>query len=131
MSKLAVFPASGSLGSSIVNHLLEYMDPNRLVLIARNPSKIPSKWVDAGVTTRKADYNATETLDHAFDDVSHLLLISYPSIEYEHRFEVSPVFSVESEKESFGPSGISERSMSNPEASTIMEARRRGFTLAK
>lgn len=88
MSKVAIFPASGALGSSIYTHLLSMIDPKSVILISRHPEKVPPKYLEAGVTTRKADYDSPETLDHVFDDVSCLILVSYPSIQYEHRFEV-------------------------------------------
>jgi len=64
------------------------IDPREVVLICRHPEKLPSEYSEAGVTMRKADYDTPESLDHVFDDVSCLVLVSYPSIEYEHRFEV-------------------------------------------
>ena len=88
MSNIAIFPASGKLASSVCTHLIKIIDPAKLIFISRNPEKIPSKYLDAGVTTRKADYNAPKSLEHVFDDVSCLLLLSYPSIESDHRFEV-------------------------------------------
>ena len=90
MGKLAIFPASGKLGTSIYAHLFELMqDPADMILISRYPEKTPSKYVEAGVKTRKADYDSPESLDGVFDDVSHLVLVSYPSMEDEHRIEVS------------------------------------------
>ena len=90
MGKLAIYPASGKLGTSICGHLFDLIrDPADMVLISRHPEKNPSKYIEAGVKTRKADYDSPESLDGVFDDVSHLVLISYPSMEHEHRFEVS------------------------------------------
>lgn len=88
MSKTAIFPASGKLGTSIYTHLLTFLGPEDVVLISRHPEKTPSNYSDAGVTTRKADYDSPSTLENAFDGVASLVLVSYPSIEYEHRFEV-------------------------------------------
>ena len=90
MGKIAIFPASGKLGTSIYAHLFDLIrDPADMVLISRHPEKIPSKYVDAGVKTRKADYDSPESLDGVFDDVSHLVLISYPTMDDEHRIKVS------------------------------------------
>ncbi len=89
MRKLAVFPASGSLGSSIITHLLNKINPANITLIVRHPEKIPQEYLAAGVTVRKADYNSSDTLEHVFDGVSCLFLISYPSIEHEHRLQAS------------------------------------------
>ena len=90
MGRLAIFPVSGKLGTSICAHLFNFIkDPADLILISRFPKKTPSKYLEAGVKTRKADYDSPESLEGVFDDVSCLLLISYPSVEYEHRFEGS------------------------------------------
>jgi hypothetical protein len=43
----------------------------------------------AGAIVRKADYDDDKALEHAFDDVETLFLISYASVEVEHRAEVS------------------------------------------
>ncbi|KAL9037232.1 MAG: hypothetical protein Q9214_005790 [Letrouitia sp. 1 TL-2023] len=87
MGKIAVFPASGSLGSSIYKHLLDIVDAAQVILISRHPAKIPSKYIQGGAITRTADYDAPETLNEAFEGVSYLILISYPSLEIEHRVE--------------------------------------------
>ena len=89
MAKIAIFPASGALGTRIYIHLFKLLDPKNLLLISRHPENTPSHLLDAGVTTRKADYNATESFQVVFDDVSIFVLISYPSIEIEHRFDVT------------------------------------------
>ncbi|KAF5337301.1 hypothetical protein D9611_002973 [Ephemerocybe angulata] len=84
--KIAIFPASGKLGGSTYNHLLKLVDPKDVILISRNPDKNEPKLKEAGVITRAADYDKAETLEHAFDGASELMLISYASIEHEHRY---------------------------------------------
>ncbi|KAK2760412.1 hypothetical protein FQN54_002482 [Arachnomyces sp. PD_36] len=86
-SKLGVFPASGGLGGSITKHLLTLTPPSDLVLISRHPEKLVSE-KSAGATTRKADYDDAPTLDHAFDGIKTLFLISYPSIDNDLRTKV-------------------------------------------
>ena len=86
MAKVAVFPASGKLGTSIATNLFKLLQPESLVLISRYPEKAPSEILEAGVETRKADYDAIESLEGVFDGISTLVLISYPSIQIEHRF---------------------------------------------
>lgn len=88
MAKVAIFPASGALGTSIYVHLLQLLDPKNVLLISRHPEKTPSNLLQAGVTTLEADYNAPESFHDVFKDVSTLVLVSYPSIEIEHRFNV-------------------------------------------
>lgn len=88
MTKIGVFPASGALGTSLYTHLCKFTDPADVKLISRHPETIPNEYLEAGVTVAKADYNSPESLKHAFDGVTCLVLISYPSREHEHRVEV-------------------------------------------
>lgn len=85
--KLGIFPASGGIGGSTLRHVLKLVSAGDVVLVARNPEKL-SREENAGAIVRKADYDKPQTLDHAFDGVSYLNLISYASIQHEHRFEV-------------------------------------------
>ncbi|KFY28069.1 hypothetical protein V491_00641 [Pseudogymnoascus sp. VKM F-3775] len=87
-SKIGVFPASGGLGGSTLNHLVNAVNPSRVVAIVRKPQNVARHLVNAGVTVRGADYDEPPTLDHAFEDVATLNLISYASIDHEHRFKV-------------------------------------------
>lgn len=94
LKKVAIFPAAGALGTSIYTHLAKLIPPNQIVLISRSPNKIPKALVTAGVEVRRADYNAPETLANVFDGISYLFLVSYPSIEIEHRFQVCRFVSI-------------------------------------
>jgi putative NADH-flavin reductase len=85
--RIGVFPASGALGTSIVNHLAKLVSVSQLVLIARNPDKW-SNLGQGGATLRSADYDQPATLDNVFDGVDVLMLISYASFEIEHRVNV-------------------------------------------
>lgn len=85
--KIGIFPASGGLGGSTLRHLLKLIPADNVVLVARSPEKL-GKEEAAGATVRKADYDKPPTLDHAFDGVSSLNVISYASIQHEHRFKV-------------------------------------------
>ncbi|USP82207.1 NAD(P)-binding protein [Curvularia clavata] len=87
-NSIAIFPASGGIGGSTYRHLLNLTDPKSVILVARNPANIPSSYKDAGVIVRYGDYDRLETLDHAFEGARCLNLISYASIEHEHRFQV-------------------------------------------
>jgi uncharacterized protein YbjT (DUF2867 family) len=64
------------------------VDPKDVVLISRHPEKLQREH-EAGATVRKADFDDPESLKGVFEGVKTLNLISYPSIEHEHRFEVS------------------------------------------
>ena len=85
--KLGIFPASGGLGSSTLQHLLKIVPADNVVLVARSPERL-SREKAAGATIRKADYDNFPTLDSAFDGISSLNVISYASIQHEHRFNV-------------------------------------------
>lgn len=90
---IGVFPASGGLGTSIVNHLTTLVPASQLVLVARDPKKL-SDLSTAGATVRGADYDDASTFPNAFEGVDILMLISYASFEIDHRIEVShPYFS--------------------------------------
>ncbi|KAJ5163842.1 uncharacterized protein N7500_005672 [Penicillium coprophilum] len=84
--KIGVFPASGALGSSIVNHLAKLVPEPDLVLIARHPEKL-SDFKQAGATLRRADYDEPSTLDTAFEGVDVLMLVSYASFETDYRIK--------------------------------------------
>jgi uncharacterized protein YbjT (DUF2867 family) len=87
--KIGVFPASGGLGTSIINHLVKLVPASQLILMARNPEKLASLSRE-GATIRRALYDDRATLERVFDNVGVLMLISYASFEIEHRVEVLP-----------------------------------------
>lgn len=84
---VGVFPAAGGIGGGTVKHLLSRLPPSNLVFVARSPEKLKSLPV-ADATLRHADYDDDESLKHAFDGVDTLFLISYASVEHEHRSKV-------------------------------------------
>lgn len=86
--KVGVFPASGGIGGSTVKHLLPRLPAQDLVFIARNPAKLESA-KSAGADVRQADYDDDNSLQNAFQGIDTLFLISYASVGYEHRVEVS------------------------------------------
>ncbi|XPS81054.1 hypothetical protein M3J09_012997 [Ascochyta lentis] len=85
---IAIFPASGGIGGGTYRHLINLVDAKNVTLVARSPAKIPNQYTEAGAIARHGDYDKLETLDHAFDGAKYLNLISYASIEHEHRFRV-------------------------------------------
>ena len=85
--RVAVFPASGGIGGSTIKHLLPRLPSANLTFIARHPEKLEDA-ASAGATVRRADYDDDDSLSHAFDGVDTLFLISYASVEHEHRSEV-------------------------------------------
>ncbi|KAL0479691.1 quinone oxidoreductase [Acrasis kona] len=86
MSKsVGVFPATGGLGGSTLKYLLEFSDPNSVTAILRKPETVLPKAKESA-TVRSADYDVPASLEHAFDGLSTLNIISYPSFEGEARF---------------------------------------------
>lgn len=69
---VAVTGATGQLGRLVIAGLKAKMDTSDIVALARSPEKAE----DLGVTTRKADYDAPETLAPALAGIDTLLLIS-------------------------------------------------------
>jgi uncharacterized protein YbjT (DUF2867 family) len=87
MTKIGIFPASGGIGGSTVKHILNRIPTKDLTFVARSPERLEEQRL-AGATVRKADYDDTASLEHAFDGVDVLFLISYASVEHLHRTEV-------------------------------------------
>jgi putative NADH-flavin reductase len=86
--KIGIFPASGSLGGSVVKHLSSLIPASSLILIARRPDTL-AEYSRQGAVIRRADYDEDSSLNRAFDGVGVLFLISYASCEHEHRSKVS------------------------------------------
>jgi uncharacterized protein YbjT (DUF2867 family) len=84
---VGVFPASGGIGGGTVKHISTRLPAQNLTFIARSPEKSEEQRL-SGATIRKADYDDTASLEHAFDGINTLFLISYPSVEHHHRSEV-------------------------------------------
>lgn len=89
-SKIGLFPASGGLGTSILNHLSKEVPASQLVLIARNPEKL-ANFEREGAIVRQADYDQPSTLETAFEGIDVLMLVSYASFEIEHRVKVRKI----------------------------------------
>lgn len=69
---LAVTGATGHLGRLVIQQLKEKSPAERIVALVRSPEKA----ADLGVESRRADYDAPETLRPALEGVDRLLLIS-------------------------------------------------------
>ena len=77
MTQLFVTGANGHLGRATLRHLLETQKiaPADIVAGSRNPSKL-AELSQAGVETRKADFDDREGLVAAFTGIDRLLIIS-------------------------------------------------------
>jgi len=95
MATVGIFPAAGALGGSVYEHLLSMLPAKQVILISRHPEKIPESYVNDGVRIRQASYESTSSeLRDAFDGVSVLFLISYPSHVHEYRKKVCCTWSL-------------------------------------
>lgn len=89
MKTIGIFPASGGLGGSTYTHLLAQVPHDKVILISRDPSKVPSTYAETGVTLRQASYESSPAeLEAAFRGVDVLFLISYPSHVHHYRVQV-------------------------------------------
>ncbi len=75
MTTYAVTGASGKLGKLVLAELLEMVEPDEIVALARDPSKLADV-AAKGVDVRRADYSDVASLDAALAGVDRLLLIS-------------------------------------------------------
>lgn len=85
--KIGIFPASGGIGGGTVKHILNRLSPKDLVFIARHPEKLACE-AALGAEIRRANYDDDATVPVAFRGIKTLFLISYASVEHEHRVEV-------------------------------------------
>jgi NAD(P)H dehydrogenase (quinone) len=72
---IAVTGATGSLGTLVINGLLESQDPQSVIAIVRDPAKAASL-AERGVQVRQATYGDPAALETALAGVDTLLLIS-------------------------------------------------------
>lgn len=72
---IGITGASGQLGTQTIRLLLEYVNPEQIVAVARSPEKC-STLANCGVLVRYGDYNNVESMIDAFEGVETLLQIS-------------------------------------------------------
>jgi uncharacterized protein YbjT (DUF2867 family) len=72
---IIVTGATGALNGATVDHLLESMPAEQLVVVARDPAKA-QRVADLGVEVRRGDYADPDSLPAAFDGADQLLLVS-------------------------------------------------------
>lgn len=75
MTKIIITGASGQLGRSIVQGLLEKMAAQDLILITRTPAKL-SSFAELGAEVRHGDFDDPASLRTAFQGGGKLMLIS-------------------------------------------------------
>jgi uncharacterized protein YbjT (DUF2867 family) len=72
---IIVTGATGALHGATVDHLLERVPAQEVVVAVRDPAKA-QRFADRGVAVRRADYAEPDTLPVAFADADQLLLVS-------------------------------------------------------
>lgn len=119
MGKILVTGASGKLGGLVIKHLLETekLAPGEIVAASRNPEKLADLKAK-GIETRKADFNAPETLESAFSGIEKLLIISTDALDGEGMRLKQHKAAVEAAKTA-GVSRIFYTSLPRPEESAV------------
>ncbi len=72
---IVVTGASGALNGATVDHLLEQLSVDEVVVAVRDPAKA-QRFADRGVAVRRGDYADPQTLPGAFEGADQLLLVS-------------------------------------------------------
>ncbi|MFA8433257.1 MAG: SDR family oxidoreductase [Marinifilaceae bacterium] len=80
MTKILITGASGSLGKSVIKHLLNKVEAENIAVLVRNPEKLEDLELD-GVDIRIGDYNNYESLLAAFKGIDKLYFISGSEFE--------------------------------------------------
>ncbi|WP_028374887.1 SDR family oxidoreductase [Leeuwenhoekiella sp. MAR_2009_132] len=77
MSTYLITGATGSLGSSVVKHLLTTVDTSEIAVLVRDTeSKQAKEYKANGFDLRVADYDNLETLTEAFKEIKYLYFVS-------------------------------------------------------
>ena len=77
MQKIAVIGATGELGRLVVSHLVQNINKNDLIIIAKDTNKAKELFGNK-YEIRLGDYTEPKTLSTAFENVDKLLFISSP-----------------------------------------------------
>ena len=70
--KIAITAASGNLGKAIVKQLIQDLNNEQVIAVARNPEKVHFPDVEI----RRGDYNNRKQFDEALKDIDAVLLVS-------------------------------------------------------
>ena len=70
--KIAITAASGNLGQAIIKQLLQELNNDQIIALARSPEKVNFPELEV----RRGDYNHQEQFDEALKDIDALLLVS-------------------------------------------------------
>jgi NAD(P)H dehydrogenase (quinone) len=75
LNTIIVTGASGALNGATVDHLLDHVPAEEVVVAVRDPAKA-QRFADRGVEVRRGDYADPNSLPAAFDGADQLLLVS-------------------------------------------------------
>ena len=87
MSRIMITGASGAFGHLVVESLRKNHPEHQVVALARDPQAL-ADFADSGVDVRHGDYDNPTSLEHAFEGVGKLLLISaraFTDVKTAHR----------------------------------------------
>lgn len=70
--KIAITAASGNLGQAIVKRLLQELNNDQVIAIARSPEKVNFPELEV----RRGDYNSREQFEEALKDIDAVLMVS-------------------------------------------------------
>jgi NAD(P)H dehydrogenase (quinone) len=76
---IVITGASGHLGRLVAELVLERAEPDRVVLVTRDPSRL-TEFADRGVEVRAGDFDDSSTLPAAFEGADRALIISADQI---------------------------------------------------
>src|SRR2546423_4412848 len=76
--------AAWGLGSEVFHFLRHWTDPTKLIATSRNAENA-SRFESAGTTFRVVDYTKPETMQHAFQGVEKIFLVSTRTLSNEER----------------------------------------------
>ncbi|QND63959.1 SDR family oxidoreductase [Mesorhizobium loti] len=113
---LLVTGASGQLGRSVINHLLDSLEvpPQRIIATTRNPENL-ADLAARGVTIRTADFDDTVSLEAAFKGADRVLIISTGEIDLHHGKRLKQHENAVAAAKKTGVSHLLYTSMPNPE----------------
>jgi NAD(P)H dehydrogenase (quinone) len=89
---IVITGASGHLGRLVAELVLERAEPDRVVLVTRDPSRL-TEFADRGVEVRAGDFDDPSTLPAAFEGADRALIISADQIGVRvpgHKAAISP-----------------------------------------
>ncbi|MFA6157622.1 SDR family oxidoreductase [Mesorhizobium sp.] len=119
---LLVTGASGHLGRSVINHLLDTykVPPAQIIATTRTPATL-ADLAARGVTVREADFDDAASLAKAFAGADRVLVISTSELAVQGKRRTQQLAAVAAAKQA-GVSHIHYTSMPNPEGSPILFA---------